>query len=201
MTLKDQLMKDLQDAMRSGDDLRKETLRMARSSVKNAEMMRSAEILDMVSRNDPAARGELFDRIRHHRKLAQEYDDTGQVELAQKERDRIAELVAQNTDFDDAKVQDVLRKEIKQRRESAEEYEKGKRMDLADRERAEVSILEVYLPAQMSEDEIETEVRAILAETDAREMSKIMPQAMARMKGKADGRLVNRVVTRVLSES
>ena len=63
MTLKDQLMKDLQDAMRSGDDLRKETLRMARSSVKNAEMMRSAEILDMVSRNDPAARGELFDRI------------------------------------------------------------------------------------------------------------------------------------------
>jgi uncharacterized protein len=146
MTLKDQLMKDLQDAMRAGDDLRKETLRMARSAVKNAEIERMGEL-------------------------------------------------------DDAGVQDVLRKEIKQRRESAEEYEKGKRMDLADRERAEVSILEVYLPAQMSEDEIETEVRAILAETDAREMSKIMPQAMARMKGKADGRLVNRVVTRVLSES
>src|SRR4051812_39433409 len=134
MTLKDQLMKDLQDAMRAGDDLRKETLRMARSSVKNAEIERMGEL-------------------------------------------------------DDAGVQDVLRKEIKQRRESAEEYEKGKRMDLADRERAEVSILEVYLPAQMSEEEIETEVRAILAETDAREMSKIMPQAMARMKGKADGRL------------
>ena len=146
MTLKDQLMKDLQDAMRSGDALRKETLRMARSAIKNTEI------------------------------------------------ERIAEL-------DDAGVQDVLRKEIKQRRESADEYEKAKRMDLADKERAEAALLEVYLPQQMTEEEIEAEVRAILGETEAREMSKIMPVAMGRMKGKAEGRLVNRVVTRVLAEA
>src|SRR6266550_2777457 len=109
MSLKDTLMKDLQDAMRSGDELRKETLRMARAAIKNTEI------------------------------------------------DRMGEL-------DDAGVQDVLRKEIKQRRESAEEYERGKRMDLADKERAEAAFLEAYLPQQMSEEEIEVEVRAIIAE-------------------------------------
>ncbi len=145
MTLKDQLLKDLHNSMRSGDLLRKETLRMARSAVRNAEI------------------------------------------------DRIAEL-------DDAGVQDILRKEIKQRRESAEEYERARRMDLADKERAEAAILEAYLPQQMTEDEIEAEVRAILTETGAREMSKVMPVAMSRMRGKADGRLVNRVVTRLLAE-
>ena len=53
-------------------------------------------------------------------------------------------------ELDDAGVQDVLRKEIKQRRESAEEYEKAGRKDLTDKELAEVTILEVYLPKQMS---------------------------------------------------
>lgn len=146
MTLKEQIIKDLQDAMRSGDNLRKETLRMARSAIKYAEI------------------------------------------------ERIAEL-------DDAGVQDVLRKEIKQRRESADEYEKAKRTDLVEKERAEAAILEAYLPQQMTEEQIEAEVRAILTETGARELSKIMPAAMGRMKGKAEGRLINKVVTRVLAES
>ena len=144
MTLKEQIIKDLQDAMRSGDALRKETLRMARSAIKYAEI------------------------------------------------ERIAEL-------DDAGVQDVLRKEIKQRRESVEEYERGKRMDLAEKERAEAAILEAYLPTQMTEEQIEAEVRAIVAETGASEVKTLMPAAMSRMKGKAEGRLINKVVTRVLA--
>ncbi len=55
MSIKDQIVKDLQDAMRSGDDLRKQTLRMARASIKNAEMARSAEMLDTIAQNDPRA--------------------------------------------------------------------------------------------------------------------------------------------------
>ncbi len=144
MTLKEQIIKDLQDAMRSGDTLRKDTLRMARSAIKYAEI------------------------------------------------ERIAEL-------DDAGVQDVLRKEIKQRRESVEEYERAKRMDLADKERAEATILEAYLPTQMTEDQIEAEVRAIVAETGASEIKTLIPAAMSRMKGKAEGRLINKVVTRILA--
>lgn len=148
MSLKDTLMSDLQDAMRSGDELKKSTIRMARAAVKNAEIQQ---------------RGEL--------------DDTG--------------------------VQEVLRKEIKQRRESAEEYARAHRQDLADKELAEVSLLEVYLPKQMSEQEIEAEVRAVISEVGAsgpKEMSKVMPVAMSRLRGRADGRLVNQVVTRLLSE-
>jgi len=144
MTLKDQLMEDLKDAMRSGDELRKQTIRMARAAIKNTEINKMAEL-------------------------------------------------------DDAGVQDVLRKEIKQRRESADEYEKGNRMDLADKERAEAAMLEAYLPAQMSAEEIEAEVRSIIAETGSREVSKVMPLAIQRLKGRADGRSVNQVVTKVLA--
>ena len=145
MTLKEQLMEDLKDAMRSGDELRRDTIRMARTAIKNTEINKMTEL-------------------------------------------------------DDAGVQDVLRKEIKQRRESADEYEKGNRMDLADKERAEATLLEAYLPKQMSEEEIEAEVRAVIAEVGSKEMSKVMPAAMQRMKGRAEGRVVNQVVTRVLAE-
>ncbi len=144
MTLKDQLMEDLKDAMRSGDELRKQTIRMVRAAIKNTEINKMAEL-------------------------------------------------------DDAGVQDVLRKEIKQRRESADEYEKGNRMDLADKERAEAAMLEAYLPAQISAEEIEAEVRSIIAETGSREVSKVMPLAIQRLKGRADGRAVNQVVTKVLA--
>lgn len=148
MSLKDQLMTDLQSALRSGDELKKTTIRMLRASVKNAEIARIGEL-------------------------------------------------------DDAGVQDVLRKEVKQRRESAEEYQRANRMDLADRERAEVAVIEAYLPAQMSEEAVATVVRAIVAEVGAtgpKEMNKVMPVAMSRLKGQADGRLVNKIVTEVLAE-
>src|SRR5438045_4020745 len=112
MSLKDTLMKDLQDAMRSRDELRKETIRMVRAAIKNAEIQRIGEL-------------------------------------------------------DDAGVQEVLRKEIKQRRESAEEYTKANRQELADKELAEVAILEPYLPQQISPEEIEAEVRAIIGELGA----------------------------------
>src|SRR5438445_3136072 len=112
MSLKDTLMKDLQDALRGGDELRKSTIRMARAAIKNTEIHRMAEL-------------------------------------------------------DDAGVQDVLRKEIKQRRESAEEYERAKRPDLAEKELAEAAILDAYLPRQMSQEEIESEVRALIQELGA----------------------------------
>jgi uncharacterized protein YqeY len=201
MSIKDQIVKDLQDAMRSGDDLRKQTLRMARASIKNAEMARSAEILDMVTQNDPKAKGEPFDEIRQRRKVAQESDDAGDTAAASAERNAINDLLARVSELDDAGVQDVLRKEIKQRQDSVDAYRKAGRAQLADKEAAEIALLEAYLPKQLSEEEIEAEVREVIAQTGAREMNKVMPAAMARLKGRAEGRAVNRVVTRLLAES
>jgi uncharacterized protein len=208
MTLKEQLLKDSQDSMRSGDEMRKQTLRMLRSAIRSTEMARSSYILDLAGLDESALRSQavgqtevaLVSEVRRRRQLAQEYDDADNLEMAAKERDEIGVLVQKYAELDDRGVEDVIRKEIKQRRESADTYERAKRMDLADKERAEATILEAYLPQQMTEEEVEAEVRAILAETDAREMSKIMPAAMSRMKGRAEGRLVNRVVTRVLAE-
>lgn len=100
-------------------------------------------------------------------------------------------------------VMDVLRKQVKQRRDSADEYRKAKRADLAEREEAEIAVLEAYLPQQLSRDEIAAEVRQVIAETGASgpgDKSKVMPAAMQRLRGRADGRLINEVATELLSQ-
>ena len=109
---------------------------------------------------------------------------------------------ATRQELDDAGVLDVLQKQAKQRRESIEEYGKANRSDLVEREAAELKILETYLPQQMSRDEVLAEVRAIVAETGANgpgDKGKVMPAVMAKLKGRADGRLINEVVTELLA--
>jgi uncharacterized protein YqeY len=104
-------------------------------------------------------------------------------------------------DLSDADVLDVIQKQVKQRRESAEEYRKGKRAELADREEAEAEILTAYLPAQLSREEIAAEVRSAIAETGASGpagKAKVMPLVIGKLKGRAEGRLINEVVTELL---
>ncbi|MBI5288658.1 MAG: GatB/YqeY domain-containing protein [Chloroflexi bacterium] len=101
----------------------------------------------------------------------------------------------------DSDVLDVLQKQAKQRRESIEEYKKAARQDLVDRETAELAIISAYLPAQMGRDEIVAEVRKAMEETGAAgpgDKSKLMPVVMGRLKGRADGRAINEVVTELL---
>jgi len=101
----------------------------------------------------------------------------------------------------EAEVITVLQREVKQRRDSVEEYTKAQRSDLADRESSEITVLQGYLPQQMSEDEIAAVVREVIAETGAHgpgDLSKVMPPLMIRLKGKAEGRLINAVVRRQL---
>jgi uncharacterized protein YqeY len=108
---------------------------------------------------------------------------------------------ASRQDLTDPEVLDVLQKQAKQRRESIAEYEKAKRADLADREKAELEIIAAYLPQQMSRDEITAEVRKVIEETAASgpgDKSKVMPVIMGRLKGRADGREINEVVTELL---
>ncbi len=82
---------------------------------------------------------------------------------------------------DDALVTEVLQKMIKQRRESAEIYRKGNREDRAAVEEAEIAVIERFLPAQMSDDEAQAAIRAIIAETGASSM-KDMGRVMALVK-------------------
>ncbi len=101
----------------------------------------------------------------------------------------------------DADVLDVIRKQVKQRRESAEEYRKAGRAELVAREEAEAEILSAYLPAELSRDEIAAVVRAAIVQTGASGpagKAKVMPVVMGELKGKADGRTINEIVTELL---
>ena len=208
MALKEQIMKDLQDAMRSKDETRKETLRMTRTAVRNAEMARSSHMLDLAALENPGPELQklpqsdraVYDEVRRRRALALQYEKADDLDMAAKERDEVGALVERYAQLDDPGIQDVIRKEIKQRRESIDAYQKANRPELAARESAEAAILEAYLPQQMTEAEVETAVRAIISEVGSRELSKIMPVAMSRLKGKAEGRMVNQAVTRILAE-
>ena len=99
---------------------------------------------------------------------------------------------------DDAEALAVLRTLAKQRRESVEAFRKGGRDDLADKEEAEIKIVEAYLPAAASEEEIDAAVAAAIAETGAstaKDLGKAMKAAMAKLAGKnADGKRVSEKV-------
>lgn len=99
-------------------------------------------------------------------------------------------------------IMDVLQKEAKKRRESIFEYEKGGRTDLADAEKAELVIIEKFLPKQLTPDEVREIVRGVIAETgatSAKDLNKVMPLVMVKVKGVADGKLVNQIVKELLS--
>jgi len=110
--------------------------------------------------------------------------------------------VAAIKQFDDSEVIGVIAKQAKQRRESIEEFQKANRQDLADREAAELKVLESYLPAQMSRDEIIAEARKAIQEAGARgpgDKGRVMSLLMPRLAGRADGKAVNEAVTELLA--
>ena len=95
----------------------------------------------------------------------------------------------------------VLRRERKRRRESAEAFRNGGREDLATGEEAEATIIEAYLPAELSEDELRAVVTDALAETGAtspKDMGRVMKAAMQRAGGRADGKRVSALVQEAL---
>lgn len=90
----------------------------------------------------------------------------------------------------------VIQTMIKQRNDSIEAFKKGNREDLAANEANEVTLLSVYLPAQMGRDEIEKLVVAAIAETGAKvpaDIGKVMKAAMAKSEGRADGKVINEI--------
>jgi uncharacterized protein YqeY len=147
MVTKSELETELHSAMRSGDDLRKRTLRMILSSVKLAEVEK---------------RGEL----------------------------------------DEAGMQAVLQREVKTRQETIADAEKAQRPDLAAATHAELAVVQAYLPAQLSPDEIEQMTRQAITATGAagpQDMGRVMKEIMPKVQGRADGKTVNEIVRRLLN--
>ena len=104
--------------------------------------------------------------------------------------------------LNDEEVLAVIAKQAKQRRESIVEFRKAGRDDLVAQEEAELAVLETYLPRQLSREEVVEVVRAIIDEvgaTSLRDIGLVMRPAMAKLRGRADGKVVNEVARELLS--
>ena len=110
--------------------------------------------------------------------------------------------VEKGRDLDDAEVLQVIASLVKQRRDSIEQFGKAGRTDLVDKETAELNVLQAYLPAGATPEEINAAVAEAIAETGAsspKDMGKVMKAVMPKLAGKnADGKAVNEAVRRTL---
>jgi uncharacterized protein YqeY len=146
--LRVKLSDDLKQAMKAGDIVRRDTLRMLIASVNNAEIAKQAALTD-------------------------------------------------------ADILGVVSKEVKRHQESIDAFKKGNRADLVAKEEAEMAILQGYLPKQMSRDEIIAAAKEVITAVGAKGMGdkgKVMQQLMPKLKGKADGKAINDVVTGLLQQ-
>jgi uncharacterized protein YqeY len=110
--------------------------------------------------------------------------------------------VDERIELDDAAVIAIVDKLIKQRKDSVDAFTKAGRQDLADSEAAEIAVLQAYLPARLSPQEVAAEVQAIVAEVGAKgpgDMGKVMGAAKARLAGKADMGQVSAAVKAALA--
>ena len=136
------------------------------------------------------------------------------MQMAMKARDelkvstlRLARSAIRNAEIDkrrpltDEEILETLARESKRRREAIEGYQKAGRTELVEKEQTELSILSQYLPQQLDEAEIERIAREVAAELGAVGMSdkgRLMSAVMPRVRGRADGKVVNQTVDRVL---
>lgn len=169
---------DLKQAMRGGDTVKRSVIRQALAAIQSAENARRATLAKAALAKVPRTAGK-------------------EPELS---ADEIAAIVKQS-ELADGDILGVLTKEARQRQESIEAYKQANRPDLVANEEAELALLQAYLPKQASRDEIAAEARKIIQEVGAKgpgDKGKVMPRVIAALKGKADGREINEVVTELL---
>lgn len=147
MSLKERLMADLKDAMKSKDKLRKDVITMVRASIKQKEVDERIEI-------------------------------------------------------DDSDITDIIAKQVKEKRASIDNFKKGNREDLVSQTEKEIEILLDYLPKQLSEDELHSIIQETIDEngiTSMKDIGKLMKNVMPKVKGRADGNMVNKIVREILN--
>ncbi len=148
----------------------------------------------------------LFDRVSEDIKkamLAREKVRLEALRGAKKEFLEAKTAKGANGELTDENATKILVKMVKQRKESAKIYTDNNRPELAENELAEAAVLEEYLPKQLSADELEAELRAVIAETGAagpRDMGKVMGVASKRLAGRAEGRAISETVKKLLNQ-
>jgi uncharacterized protein len=183
-TLNERLTADMKEALRARESLRLSTIRLLLAALKNAQ-------------------------IEAIREQYEQYRKGGREDLESEEeaeRSVIETLSAgrrdQEKQLSDEEALAVLRKQARMRHEAIEQYRKGGREDLASKEEVELAIIESYLPAAATEDQIRAVVREVIAATGAsgpKDMGVVMRTTMSRLGGRADGRQVQGLVREELA--
>jgi uncharacterized protein YqeY len=144
----------------------------------------------------------LSDKLQEDMKLALKSKDELRLSTIRLLRSSVSYAQIEKGDqLTDDEVIEVITRAARQRRESIEMAERAGRTEVAQREKAELDIIQEYLPEQLGEAEIEAIVKEIVTQTGAagiKDRGKVMGPLMQRIKGRADGRLANQVVERVL---
>lgn len=147
----------------------------------------------------------LFDKVSEDIKEAMKARDKVRLETLRNIKKVFLEAKTApgaNDTLEDADAFKILHKLAKQGRESARTYTDNGRQDLADAELAQAAVIEEYLPKQLGEDEIEAEVRKVIADTGAqsmKDMGKVMGIVSKQLAGRSDGRAISAVVKRLLA--
>ena len=147
----------------------------------------------------------LRDRLTEDMKQAMKDKEAGKLRLSVIRMVRSAAKyleIDRGKELDDAELVDVVAKEVKMRKDSLEEFRKADRPETLATLEQEIAILMDYLPVQMSEAEVRELVKQAVAEAQAvspKEMGKVMAILMPKVKGRADGKLVNSLVKEMLS--
>lgn len=144
----------------------------------------------------------LADRLNEDMKQAMKSQDKFRLSVIRMIRSSIKNIeIDQRRDLNDDEVLEILNREVKQRKDSLQEFEKAGRDDLVEQLSKEIEIILEYLPQQLNEEEIQAIVQQTIQEVGASskaEMGKVMGALMPKVKGRADGKLVNQIVQRLL---
>jgi uncharacterized protein YqeY len=191
--LKDKLSNDLKQALRDGNKVKLLVIRMVLAEVKNAESARQEKLLKEFLLNQlPEA--EKSEAIRQKKALSE------LLLMRQISEADVARITGQST-LGNVDIIAVIAEQAKRRGDSIAAYNQANRPDLVAKEEEELAILRTYLPQQASRDDIIAEVKKVIAEVNAqgpRDKGKVMPRVIAQLKGRADGREINEVVTELL---
>ena len=176
MTLKEKIQENLKKALKEKKEVEVLTLRMLLAAVFNKEKEKRYV-------------------------LSQEKSEIS-IEKLKKESPEYKELERESF-LDDKEMIDVIFSEVKKRKESILAFQKGKREDLVEKEKKELEVLKRYLPEQLPEEEIKKLVQETIKEVAAQEikdMGKVMKELMPKIKGRADGNLVSKIVKDLLEK-
>lgn len=145
----------------------------------------------------------LKEKLLNDLKDAMKAKDTNKKNAVQMVRTAILQIEKDKCiEVTDEQIIDIIAKELKTRKDSLVEFEKAERQDLIDQTNSEISVLEQYLPKQLTDEELELQVKEIVEKVGAttiKDMGKVMKEAKVTIGAKADGKRINEMVKKILA--